>query len=313
MGATKKKMATDERATLLALCTLPHIDWSFLAREAQRPGGIVRLIASEPVEATPEARRCVQIIRDGKIDVRAMARNIAQWRARGLRLVTVLDDEFPVNLRRIANLPPFLFYRGEMRADDALSVAVVGTRRPTAEGLRRARRMSRNLVRHGVTVLSGLARGIDTAAHEAALEAGGRTIAVLGSGLDQIYPRENSALAERIAGSGAVVSQFWPDAPPAAYNFPRRNVVMSGLGQGTIVIEASATSGAKMQARLAMEHGKQVFLIASLVAEYEWAATYARRGAIVVDDVRGVIRALRPVEAVRDATQERFQLTMQLA
>lgn len=306
-------MAAHERAALMALCTLPGIDWSFVAREAQRPGGVTRLLAAEPVEATPEARRCVQIIRSAKIDVREMAQQIAAWQARDLRLVTVMDDKYPVNLRRIANLPPFLFYRGELREDDAFSVAVVGTRRPSGEGLRRARRMSRNLVRHHVTVLSGLARGIDTAAHEAALEAGGRTIAVLGSGLERIYPPENGDLARRIAASGAVVSQFWPDAPPAAYNFPRRNVVMSGLGQGTVVIEASATSGAKMQARFAMEQGKHVFLLASLVAEYDWATSYARRGAIVVDDVRDVLKALRPVRAVADATQERLQLTMRLA
>ena len=112
--------------------------------------------------------------------------------------------------------------------------------------------MARKLSKRGVTVLSGLARGIDAAAHAAALDAGGRTIAVLGSGLFKVYPPENRDLAERISDWGAVVSQFWPYAAPAKYNFPIRNIVTSGLGQGTVVIEASATSGAKMQARLAL-------------------------------------------------------------
>ena len=189
--------------------------------------------------------------------------------ADGIRLTTVLDDDYPVNLRTIYNLPPFLFYRGTPRPDDALSVAVVGTRQATADGLSRAERMARLLVGADVTVLSGLARGVDTVAHQACLDAGGRTIAVLGSGIRRVYPAENRTLAEQITGHGAVVSQFWPDASPTSYTFPRRNVVTSGMSQGTVVIEASATSGAKMQARLAIEHGKQVFLLHSLVAERE--------------------------------------------
>lgn len=306
-------MRTDERARLLTLCTLSNMDWSFVAREAQRPGGLDRLLASQPIETTVEAKRCAQIIRSAELDLRGMRQRLATWKAEGLRLVTVLDDEYPINLRRISNLPPFLFYRGELRRDDAFSVAVVGTRRPSLDGLRRARSMAKSLVRHNVTVLSGLARGIDTAAHEATLAASGRTIAVLGSGALRVYPPENQTLAEQIATSGAVVSQFWPGAPPAAYNFPRRNIVTSGLGQGTIVIEASATSGAKMQARLALEHGKRVFLIASLVREHEWAASYVKRGAIVVESVQDVLNSLRPVEAVQQDTQDRLQLTMQLA
>ena len=162
----------------------------------------------------------------------------------------------------------------------------------------------------GVTVLSGLARGIDTAAHEECVERSGRTIAVLGSGLRKVYPPENVSLAEQIAKQGAVVSQFWPDTPPISYNFPRRNVVTSGLGQGTIVIEASATSGAKMQARLALEHGKKVFLVSSLVSRMPWARSYVQRGAIQVDDVDDVLRHLRSPEAVRTDATERRQLVL---
>jgi len=225
----------------------------------------------------------------------------------------VLDQDYPVNLRVVENLPPFLFYRGELRPDDAYSVAVVGTRSPTPEGLARARRMASLLASRGVTVLSGLARGIDTAAHEACLEAGGRTIAVLGSGIRRIYPPENLGLAQRIVESGAVVSQFWPDAAPTSYTFPRRNVVTSGLGQGTVVVEASASSGAKMQARLAIEHGKQVFLLTSLVTQYTWAKKYMKRPRVYeVSDVDDIVRALRSPEEMRDRAQQRVQLALSL-
>jgi DNA processing protein len=307
------RVRVSEVAQLLALCTIRGIDWSLVAREAQRPGGLRRLVAGEVTETTKPAKATAERIRSAlPLDVDGMATQIRQWARQGLSLVTILDEDYPLNLRTIHNAPPFLFFRGELRRDDAFAVAVVGTRQPTPDGIRRARRMAAGLARHGVTVVSGLARGVDTEAHEATLQAGGRTIAVLGSGLLRVYPPENAALAERIAQSGAVVSQFWPTAPPAKFNFRIRNVVTSGLGQGTVVIEASSTSGAKMQARLAMEHGKLVFLITSLVDSYPWAATYAKRGAIVVADVRDVIARLRPVEAVSGSTNKRLQLALGL-
>jgi DNA processing protein len=218
-----------------------------------------------------------------------------------------------VNLRTIYNLPPFLFYRGSLRPEDAFSVAVVGTRQASPEGVSRAERMARLLVEADVTVLSGLARGIDTVAHRACLEAGGRTIAVLGSGIRRVYPAENAELAERIAASGAVVSQFWPDAAPTSYTFPRRNVVTSGMSQGTVVIEASATSGAKMQARLAIEHGKQVFLLRSLVTEREWARRYLERPRVhEVSDVADILRLLRSPEEQRERATQRVELPLAL-
>jgi DNA processing protein len=174
--------------------------------------------------------------------------------------------------------------------------------------------MAHLLVDHGVTVVSGLARGIDTAAHTAALSAGGRTIAVIGTGINRCYPAENKDLVEDIVRRGAVVSQFWPDAPPATYTFPRRNVTMSGIAQGTVVIEASSTSGAKMQARIALEHGKKVFLIRSLTEQQEWARTYIeKRGAIAVDDVTDVVAALAPPERIHAADRRREQLVMDFA
>ncbi len=162
-------------------------------------------------------------------------------------------------------------------------------------------------------MVSGLARGIDTMAHGACLDAGGRTIAVLGSGIRRIYPPENIRLVERIIESGAVVSQFWPDAAPTRHTFPLRNVVTSGLGQGTVVVEASGTSGAKMQARRAIEQGKQVFLLKSLVTEHEWARRYLSRARVYeVADVDDIIRALRTPTEVHNRVEQRVQLALSL-
>jgi DNA processing protein len=306
-----------DRVDLLALCRIKGVTWCFLAREGQRPGGMDRLRAYEGAEDSLAARESIDLIRAGRELLPGFRSEveevIASAEADGIRLTTVLDEDYPVNLRVIENLPPFLFYRGELRDDDAYSVAVVGTRQPTREGLSRARKLAGHLAEARVTVLSGLALGIDTAAHEACLDAGGRTIAVLGSGIRRVYPPGNVGLAERIANNGAVVSQFWPDAAPTSYNFPRRNVVTSGMGQGTVVIEASATSGAKMQARFAIEHGKQVFLLQSLVKEREWARRYLSRPRVYeVADVDDIVRALRPPQEMRSRFGERVQLPLAL-
>ena len=306
-----------EQAKLLALCRVKGVNWYLAAREAQRPGGLDRLWSGQPTEESSEAKSAAEAIigAGGRLtreldEVEHLLDTAAKVDA---RLVTVLDDDYPTNLRLVFNLPPFLFVRGTLQPDDVYSVAVVGTRNPSETGVARAALMSRLLTERNVTVVSGLARGIDTAAHEAALGAGGRTVAVIGTGICRYYPSENRKLTDRIAEQGAVVSQFWPDAPPATYTFPRRNATMSGIAQGTVVIEASSTSGAKMQARLALEHGKRVFLLQSLVDEHEWARKYSqRRGAVVVNDVDDVVRSMLRVEQVRSADVRRAQITEQL-
>ena len=219
-------------------------------------------------------------------------------------LITVLDVEYPDNLRKIYNRPPFLFICGELLEEDSQSVAVVGTRQASDQGRRRAAELAEALAARGVTVVSGLAAGIDTAAHAAALDAAGRTVAVMGTGIDRIYPAENKGLAERIVDQGALVSQFWPGTPPRGTNFPLRNVVTSGIAVGTVVVEASATSGAKMQARLALEHGKRLLLMSDLVMNEEWAQRYAsRRGAIVVSSVEDVLAVLETERSLPTALQ----------
>ncbi|WP_405146448.1 DNA-processing protein DprA [Sphaerisporangium sp. NBC_01403] len=307
---------TEEQARLLAICMVKGVSWHLIAREAQRPEGLARLWAGEIVESSPEATKARALIRQSIPDLdhylEAAEQQAGRAVAGGAHIVTVLDPDYPATLRLIFNLPPFLFVRGQLRDADLRSVAVVGTRQASEDGLRRARRMSCLLTEHEVTVVSGLARGIDTAAHTAALDAGGRTIAVVGTGILRCYPAENRALADRIAENGAMVSQFWPDANGASYTFPRRNVTMSGIAQGTVVIEAASTSGAKMQARLALEHGKKVFLLRSLTQDQPWAQQYvSERGAVMVDDVDDVVKALSSPGRIQAVDASRAQLALE--
>jgi len=312
---------TDGQRRLLALCAIrldkESVDWNLIAREAQFANGLDDLWNGKVQERSVTADASQSVLRQGirnpdelfeRVDTEVEAATKV-----GARIVTVLDSLYPANLRLIPNLPPFLFIRGEVLEDDVRSVAVVGTREASDAGIRRAQKMSKLLAERGVTVVSGMARGIDSAAHRSAIESGGRTIAVLGTGITKTYPSENRELAEEISEHGALVSQFWPTRSPGRDTFPRRNVVTSGLSQGTVVIEASSTSGAKMQARLALEHGKKVFLLKSLVTDQPWARTYvAKRGAIEVNDVEEVIRHLASPERVRQASEQRQQLTLAL-
>lgn len=311
-------MDLEMQTSLLALCALDHVNWHVIAREAQQPLGLERLLQGQLTETSKQARETQKLIAGASGDMSKQrlraVEEIRRAEDAGARLVTVLDDDYPANLRVIYNLPPFLFYRGRLERDDARSVAVVGTRDASDTGIDSARRMAGLLAEHDVTVLSGLARGIDTAAHEETLAQGGRTIAVLGTGILRCYPKENSELAERVVQSGALVSQFWPSQPPTTYNFPRRNVVTSGMSQGTVVIEASETSGAKMQARLALEHGKRVFLVSRLVTSQPWAQKYvANRGAIEIRSVEDVLARLRSPTAVEQLSAGRQQLALELA
>jgi DNA processing protein len=209
---------------------------------------------------------------------------VVHWReqlirlsADGVRLITVADEDYPVNLRMIHNRPPFIFVRGDIRASDRRAVAVVGTRNPSDEGIRIAHELAGELAKRDVTVVSGLAKGIDTAAHVGALARGGRTIAVFGTGIEKTFPAQNRALAKAVSDSGACVSQFFPAQGGAKWTFPVRNVVTSGLSVGTIVVEAGPTSGARLQSEEAIRHGKRLFLMRHLVESQQWARTMADR------------------------------------
>lgn len=286
-----------EQAALVALVDARVARWYEVADLVEVVGSAESVVAGElsglePVDLEVAHALCDAVTGD---EISRWSEELAEFLGEhsDVDLVTVLDDDYPRNLREIYDRPPFVFVRGTLRPEDEQSVAMVGTRRASPEGRAQARELASALAEAGVTVVSGLASGIDTAAHAATLDSGGRTLAVMGTGVDRIYPAENAELAERITESGALISQFLPGSPPRRENFPIRNAVTSGMAVGTVVIEASSTSGAKMQARLALEHGKRLFLVRSLVMQEDWAREYAKRpGAMVVDDVREVLELL---------------------
>jgi DNA processing protein len=164
-------------------------------------------------------------------------------------------------LREINNAPPVLYLRGSLEAGDEWAVAIVGTRRITHYGRQVAERIALKLANSGITVVSGLALGVDTIAHQTSLETGGRTLAVLGSGVDRIYPPKNRLLAEKIVENGAIISDYAPGTPPEATNFPPRNRIISGLSLATVVVEAGLKSGALITADFALEQGREVFAV----------------------------------------------------
>jgi DNA processing protein len=218
---------------------------------------------------------------------------LAGWQARGYRLVSMLDADYPDNLRSIENRPPLLFVAGELRASDRQSVSVVGTRAPTDTGRRIAVAVAERLSAAGYSVFSGLAAGIDACAHKAVLDRGGRTVAVIGTGLDHAYPRENAPLQQHIARNSAVISQFWPEAGPTRQSFPTRNALMSGLTLGSVIVEASPTSGTRVQARQALAQGRKLILMARVLAE-DWARELVEKpGVTVAQTADDVLAALR--------------------
>ncbi len=210
------------------------------------------------------------------------------------KTVSFLDEGYPKNLLDIKSFPPILFLKGEIRSEDELSLAIVGTRNPSHYGVVSAEYFARELAGCGVTIISGLAQGIDTTAHNAALAAKGRTIAVLGCGIDVEYPPENKGLRERIAEQGAVISEFNIKTPPDKFNFPRRNRIISGLAKGVLAVEAPEKSGVLITVWWATEQGRDVFVIPSPINTRTGKGTnrLLKEGAIPVTEVSDILTHL---------------------
>jgi DNA processing protein len=279
-----------ERAALVALLQQPGARWHEVALDALDAESAVdvlerRLGMQDTLFPETEAVESA---------IEAAALQLASWVDSGIGVHAFFDHDYPPQLRGIHEMPPILFSRGTPR-DDHRAIAVVGTRQATPQGLKIASAVASALARDGITVVSGLAKGIDTAAHLAALSEEGRTVAVIGTGINRAYPRENIALQEKIAKEGLLISQFWPDAPPTRQSFPMRNAVMSGYSAATVVVEAPARSGARIQARLALAHGRPVIMPRELL-ENDWAREYAERpGVHVVHGVDEILRVTNDV------------------
>lgn len=219
---------------------------------------------------------------------------VARVAEAGVQLLTIEDADYPALLKQVPAPPPLIYVRGSLGNTDEWAVAVVGTRSPTTYGKEATRRIVTELAHSGVTVVSGLAIGIDTMAHRSALEAGGRTIAVLGSGIDVAYPERNQRLAEQISGQGALISEYPLQTRPVASNFPPRNRIISGLALGTLVIEAGHKSGALITVNFALDQGRDVFAVPGSIFSGKSAGTHGliRNGAGLVTCAEDILEAL---------------------
>ncbi len=220
---------------------------------------------------------------------------IKRIRHHAVKVVTLKDAAYPVNLKNIYDPPPFLYIKGDIIKSDTNAIAVVGSRVASDYGISATEQISRDLARCGFTIVSGMARGIDSIAHYAALAVNGRTIAVLGSGIDVVYPPENKKLYQTIMEQGAVISEFPMGTEPSAYNFPARNRIISGLSLGVLVVEASLKSGSLITARLALEQGREVFAVPGNVHSYKSKGTHRllKEGAKLVETVQDIQDEIR--------------------
>lgn len=236
-------------------------------------------------------------------------RQIARWRDEGLDFVSVLDERYPNRLRQIVDMPPFLFADGTL-VQDELGVSVVGSRKATAEALGFARDVASMLVAEGMTVIAGLAAGIDTAAHTQALREGGRTVAFIGTGITRQYPRENEYLQGEIARHGLVLSQFWPDQSATKFTFPMRNASMSGYGIATVVVHAGEYSGTRIQARQAQRHGRPVILKDTVATGTQWGRKLVGRPGVYVassvHDVHAILHEITSLDMDLDKAIDRL-------
>lgn len=214
--------------------------------------------------------------------------------AQGIKILTWQDEAYPTRLKEIDQPPPVLYIRGEYLPDDLFAVAVVGTRRVTPYGRQITEEVASFLAANGMTVISGLARGVDAIAHQTALRAGGRTIGILGSGVDKIYPPEHLKLAEQMMERGAIISDYAPGTPPDASNFPPRNRIISGLSLAVVVIEAGETSGALITAGFAAEQGREVFAVPGSILAPQSKGTnkLIQNGALPLLSVKDLMQAL---------------------
>jgi DNA processing protein len=284
-------MTREEQAALVAWLRRSRIAWPDVTEWLEEHGSVQ---AAAAADASAQGSLFDTAPSDGTAQA---ASDLERWEHAGIRMVSVLDAEYPANLRMIHQHPPVLFMRGTADQRDATSVAIVGTRQPTPRGLDQARQLATGLAARGIPVVSGLASGIDTAAHTATLAAGARTVAVIGTGIDRVYPPPNAALQEEIAMRGLVISQFLPGSPPTKASFPMRNAVMSGYTLATVVVEAAERSGSRIQARHALQHGHHVFLMRTLL-EHDWARDYAHRpGVTIVDTAADVFAGLQRLVA----------------
>lgn len=224
------------------------------------------------------------------VSIKDIERELDLAKKLGLKIIPSESEEYPASLKSIPGAPIILYVKGKLLPEDSSAIAIVGSRRASLYGLLQAQEFAYGLANQGFTIVSGMARGVDTCSHRGALKAGGRTLAVIGSGLNYIYPRENERLAEEISEQGAVISEFPLNARPLPYNFPRRNRLISGLSLGVLVVEAARNSGALITADFALEQGREVFAIPGKIDSINSVGTneLIKQGAKLVTEVNDI-------------------------
>ena len=230
-----------------------------------------------------------------------------------VELISINDSRYPPRLKEIFDPPPLLFARGRIELLDTLMIGVVGTRRPTPYGIAAAQRLAKDLAVAGLTITSGMARGIDTAAHKAVLESGGDTVAVFGCGVDEIYPAENRKLASQIGSDGLLLSEFPMGTPAYPQNFPVRNRIIAGMSAGVLVVEGGEYSGSAITAKLALEQNREVFAVpGSIMSKMSWGPNLLiKQGAKLVQEWNDVVTELKPEDRRRLVEQCRNRLKLQ--
>jgi len=284
---------------LLALNSIPDVGFVRINNLAKRFGGIKQIFGAgrselEEVEKIGPKIAAAIINCDKE---KALARETELIERYGVKVISYFDEDYPANLKEIYDPPVILYVKGELKDDDRYSIGIVGSRHASRYGLQTAERLGCELAAMGITVVSGLARGIDAAGHRGALKAKGRTIAVLGSGLAKVYPEEHIRLADDIIRDGAVVSEFPMATEPYKDNFPRRNRIISGLSLGVIVVEAAKNSGALITTDFALEQGRELFAVPGQAQAATAAGTnmLIRQGAKLVESADDVIEELGDV------------------
>ncbi len=259
------------------------------------PQNIFQASAEKLLQVDGVTKRHVSAIKNHKIPRKVKA-ELDRLSRQEYRVITLTDPDYPRLLCEIPDPPPFLYVSGQLDSS-AFKIAVVGSRNATRYGLTTTKNLCADLASLGITIVSGMARGIDTAAHQGAMAGGGKTIAVLGSGLQRIYPVENTKLFHRISENGAVVSEFSLLTEPEGHNFPLRNRIISGMSLGTVVVEATKKSGSLITARLAAEQNREVFAVPGSIQSFKSTGTHTliKQGAKLVEHAQDIVEELTPI------------------
>lgn len=238
--------------------------------------------------------------------------NIKRLKKCRFKIITIKDDEYPVNLRNIYLPPPFIYVSGEIKNEDRLALAIVGSRDCDQYGVNITRKFSEELTNLGITVVSGMARGIDTVAHKESMENGGRTLAVLGNGLDIVYPPENKKLYREVTNNGALISEFPLGSEPNSVNFPKRNRLISGLSLGVLVVQASLKSGALITASYSGEQNREIFAIPGSITNRRSSGVNSliKSGAKLVDSFEDIIEEIGAFSSLSKEKVERKNLEL---